>query len=253
VKRCLKSDPEPECLSTFRNAQPQGTWSEFRDTQCYQTIRATTRADQGGFCAYCERLLAENDRQIAHFHPKSDPNGGVNWALHWPNLWFACCGGDQATMVHPDAYLPPTEENRSCDVAKENKIVDGEVLSPADVPAFPRLFRYEQRMDCMDITPDEANCTAAGIDMVITQATVATFNLNCRRLSEARMRVHRMIESQIKRLRENSPKPEIHFAALVQRYLAKSADGNWKPFFTMIRWRFGTAAETYLQSINYEG
>ena len=129
----------------------------------------------------------------------------------------------------------------------------GRFFPPAHVPAFPRVFRYEQRTDCMDIAPDDANCAAAGIAVAITLATVTTFNLNCRRLSEARMRVHRVIEGQIKRLRENSPQPEAHFPSLVQRHLAKSGDGNWKPFFTMLRWRFGATAETYLQSINYEG
>ena len=253
MKRCLKSDPEPDCLTTFRNAQPQGTWDEFRDTQCYQTVRATTRLDQGGLCAYCERLVAENDQQIAHFHPKSDLNGPVNWALHWPNLWFACSGGDQAFLQNPDAYLPPAADNRSCDVAKEDNIVDGHVLSPAGVPAFPRVFRYEQGADSMKIAPDDANCAAAGIPVNLAQATVNTFNLNCRRLSEARMRIHRVIEAQIKRLREKSPNPEMHYSMFVERHLAKSPDGNWKPFFTMIRWRFGATAEDYLQSINYQG
>lgn len=253
MKRCLKSDPGPDCLTTFRNAQSLATWDEFRDTQCYQTVRATTRTDQGGLCAYCERLLSENDRQIAHFHPKSDNGGGINWALHWPNLWFACCGGDQATTQNPDAYLPPTEENRSCDVAKEDRVVDGQVLSPADVPAFPRVFRYEQRTDCMEIAPDDANCATAGIEVGIARATVTTYNLNCRRLSEARMRVHRVIEGQIKRIRQRSPQPEALYPSLVQQHLARSANGDWKPFFTMIRWRFGATAEGYLQSINFQG
>ena len=253
MKRCLKSNTEPPCLMTYRNAQPHGTWNEFRDTQCYQTVRSMSRTDQGGLCAYCERLLLENDRQIAHFHPKSDTNGGINWALHWPNLWFACCGGDQARIGHPDSYLPPTAENRSCDVAKEDNVVDGQVFSPAELPAFPRLFRYVQRTDCMDIAPDDVNCSTAGVAVNLAEATVATFNLNCRRLSEARMRIHKVIEKQIKRLRENSPQAATHYSSLVQRHLAKSADGNWKPFFTMIRWRFGATAEAYLQSINYQG
>jgi len=105
----------------------------------------------------------------------------------------------------------------------------------------------------MDMAPDDAQCATGGVAAGLAQATVATFNLNCRRLSEARMRVHKAIENQIKRLRENSPQPETHYPSLVQRYLAKSADGNWKPFFTMIRWRFGAIAEEYLQSINYQG
>lgn len=52
MKRCLKSDPEPECLTSYRADHPQGTWSEFRDTQCYQTVRDVTRTDQAGVCAY---------------------------------------------------------------------------------------------------------------------------------------------------------------------------------------------------------
>jgi uncharacterized protein (TIGR02646 family) len=254
VKRCLKGSPEPNCLTTFRNTPPLGDWDEFRDTQCYQTVRATTRADQGGLCAYCERLLGENDRQIAHFHPKSDATGTVNWALHWPNLWCACTGGDQAALAnHPDAYLPPPVENRSCDVAKEDRVVDGSVLSPAEVPAYPRLFKYKQWVDGLHIGADNTNCAVANISPDLAKATIDTFNLNCRRLAQATLAVHRAIEGQIKRLREHAPQPEALFPSLVQWHLARSQDGCWKPFFTQMRWRFKEAAETYLQSIDYQG
>lgn len=254
MKKCFKSGTEPECLTSYRDAHPQGIWDEFRGNRtCYQIVREAARRDQGGLCAYCERLLPNNDQQVAHFHPKSDHGGGVNWALHWPNLWFACCGGDQATRTNPDSYLPPTIENRSCDVAKENAVVDGQVFSPSRIPAFPRVFRYEQSPDRMDIVPDEENCRVEGVDVSLAEATVKTFNLNCRRLSEARMRVHRAIEGQIRRLRGRSDRSQELYRILAERLLARRADGNWNEFFTMIRWRFRETSEEYLQSIGYDG
>ncbi|WP_395740333.1 retron system putative HNH endonuclease [Prosthecobacter sp.] len=259
MKHVPKSQPEPQCLSGFRQAQPEATWEDFKDTACSETVLDRTVTDQGGLCAYCERLLDQNDQQIAHFHPKSDrpeppnPPAPVNWGLHWPNLWLACKGGDQAWMQNPDAYLKPASENRSCDVAKDDHVVDGQVLAPDQVPASPRIFEYRQSTDRLDIIPDEANCDRAGVSVDLAEATVNTFKLNCRRLSEARMRVHKAIENQIKSLRQKSAVPETLFPSLVHRHLARNANGEWKPFFTMVRWRFGATAEACLQSINYQG
>ncbi|MEQ1749735.1 MAG: retron system putative HNH endonuclease [Prosthecobacter sp.] len=259
MKKVPKSQPEPECLTSFRQELPEATWDDFKSTACSSSLLDQTVNDQGGLCAYCERHLDEHDRQIAHFHPKSDrsqpPNqpAPFNWGLHWSNLWLACRGGDQTWMTNPDAYLAPASENRSCDVAKEDDIVDGAVLSTDEVPAFARIFQYRQSSDRMDIEPDHDLCAEAGIAPDLAAETIRIFNLNCRRLSEARMRVHKTIESQIKRLRENSPQPATLFPSLVQRHLAKDSNGSWKSFFTMVRWRFGSSAESYLHSIDYQG
>lgn len=261
MKHVPKSQPEPQCLTDFRQAKPDATWEEFKAEarDCSSTVLDQTVNDQGGLCAYCERLMDQHDRQIAHFHPKSDrpqppnPPAPVNWGLHWPNLWLACKGGDQAWMTNADAFLHPAAENRSCDVAKEDRNVDGKVLAPDQVPAFPRIFTYRQSPDRIEIEADEELCQEARIDSAVVKETVTTFNLNCRRLSEARLRIHAQIEKQIKKLSRQGPQARDLWESLLRHHLSRSADGNWKPFFTMVRWRFGSSAESYLQSINYQG
>ena len=70
MKRCPKRAGEPPCLADFRGAQPSATWQALRNEKrcCYNEIRAQTRADQGGLCAWCETALTTTNEQIAHFH-----------------------------------------------------------------------------------------------------------------------------------------------------------------------------------------
>ena len=107
MKRCPKRAGEPPCLADFRGAQPSATWQALRNEKrcCYNEIRAQTRADQGGLCAWCETALTTTNEQIAHFHPKSDKSGPRNWGLDWGNLWLACKGGTQAWLA--DLKLHP--------------------------------------------------------------------------------------------------------------------------------------------------
>jgi uncharacterized protein (TIGR02646 family) len=256
VKCCIKSALEPECLSAFRRNNSLGTWEELRDDNAgrsYKTMRASLTEDQGGICAYCEIDFREENKQIAHFHPKSDLSGAINWALKWSNLWLSCKGGSQTWMKNHDEYLPPLPDNLSCDEFKGNKKLDGIVLAPNDIPAFPRIFRFEQEPDTIKIVPDADQCRAANISVDKVQITINSFNLNCRRLGESRLTLIREIEQQLKRLRERSNDPQRHYQLLVQRFLAKKADGFWHRFFTFVRWRFNRLAEKYLEDTNYQG
>ena len=255
MKKCNKSNPEPECLSTFRASTPTGTWEQFRDDipDCYSSIRTFTRNDQGGLCAYCEISLDPDNEQIAHFHPKSDTSTPHNWALDWANLWLACKGGSQTWMPNEHHHLPPLPENLSCDECKGANILDGSVLAPHEFPAFPRVFRYEQQPDRIEIHVDEEACKKAAIDISKVQKTIEEFNLNCNRLSKARLAIHSQLENAIKQLRKSGFDPSTGFAKLAQKHLAKDLSGFWPQFFTLIRWRFKDTAENYLQSINYEG
>jgi len=256
VKRCLKSNPEPACLANYRSTSPGASWEEFRDHaagESYTEVRNTLGRGQGGLCAYCELDPDHVNQQVAHFHPKSDRAGGTNWALHWPNLWLACKGGSQAWMLERENYLPPLPENLSCDEAKGNEVVDGLVLAPGDVPAFPRIFKYEQQPDFVVVVVDEDGCQVAGIDEEKARRTIEKFNLNCPRLGEARLVLLRQVESQVKRLRESAHDPRAFVELLIQRFLSKDASGNWRKFFTLVRWRFGATAENYLRSIGFRG
>jgi uncharacterized protein (TIGR02646 family) len=166
-KCCTKAANPPPCLTEYLAQNPDATWKQFRDTvdSCYHALRAQLLKDQGGLCAYCERSPVLLDQQVAHFHPKSDPSSSTNWALHWPNLWLACSGGDQRKLEgDPEAFTEPPRENLSCDTAKEARILDDVILAPDQIPAFPRIFRFGQHPDAILIVPDEPNCALAGID-----------------------------------------------------------------------------------------
>jgi len=252
----VKSDPEPDCLAAYRTANPAATWDEFRDHNtgaCYIVVRDALDRDQGGLCGYCEIDPEGDNQQVAHFHPKSDRTSGKNWDLHWPNLWLACKGGSQTWMTQRENYLPPLPENLSCDEAKGNQILDGLVLAPCDVPAFPRIFQYEQQTDYIFIAVDEQACEAAGVDQSKVRLTIEKFNLNCPRLGEARLALLREVERQIKRLRESAANPKGFVELLVQRFLSKDTSGHRRRFFTLIRWRFRGTAENYLTSNVYDG
>jgi uncharacterized protein (TIGR02646 family) len=196
--------------------------------------------------------LEQNNEQIAHFHPKSDTTGDHNWALDWGNLWLACKGGSQPWL--PD-YLPPLPDNLSCDAYQGARLLDGVVFAPCEIPAIPLIFRFEQHPDPdrIEIHVDETGCQSAGVDIGKAKRTIEAFNLNCTRLASARLVVHRQLEKAIASLRKSHLDPAVGFGDLARRHLAKDPRGYWPQFFTLIRWRLGRAAETYLQSIGYEG
>ncbi|MBF0311375.1 MAG: TIGR02646 family protein [Magnetococcales bacterium] len=240
MKRCLKP-AEPACLQQFRAENPSGSWEDLRNEgrDCYGELRQTLFKGQGGLCAYCEIPIGDNNQQIAHFHPKSDPTTDRNWALHWANLWLACKGGTQASS-EKERYLPPLPENRSCDEHKEDRIVDDTVFSPGGIPLYPRLFTFEVDLakEMVMMVPEAALDNPQWQQKA--QATIDTFNLNCPRLCKARYGCWEGIVE----LMDNG--------ANVAAVLGQD-NGCWPRFFTLIRWQFGQAAETYLQAISYCG
>jgi uncharacterized protein (TIGR02646 family) len=255
MKHCRKSE-EPQELADLRRRVPECSWDSLRNdhTSCYEAIVDKLNRDQGGLCSYCERQLAASDRQVAHFHPKSDSKPERNWALEWENLWLACKGGTYRYSGSDGAYMDPLSENRSCDEVKDDLVVDDIVYSPAQIHANPRVFKFRQSKDALEIVLDDDEIEASGLCREKLQATVDTFNLNCRRLLAARIRVFKPIENAVKIIRcQGQKEKQLElFKSLARRHLEKS-DGKFPEFFTMIRWRFGSVAEDYLQSINYDG
>lgn len=256
MKHVDKSIPEPDDLKDYRISNPASTWEQFKSEKrdCYEDLRSQLREVQGGLCAYCELSLDQDNEQIAHFHPKSDTASSQNWALAWDNLWLACRGGSQTWMSGNERYLSPLPENMSCDERKGDKTLDGLVLAPNEVPPFPRIFRYEQQPDCMEIRPDECACELAGVELEKVRRTIESFNLNCPRLVKARLRLHRELEQAVKKLRESAyQNKQDGLLRLVKRHLRKNDESRWPTFFTLIRWRFGRIAEHHLQTIIFRG
>jgi uncharacterized protein (TIGR02646 family) len=198
--------------------------------------------------------LSDDNRQIAHFHPKGDNASGHNWALDWANLWFACKGGTQTWMQDEDKYLPTISDNSSCDERKGGLILDGHILAPNEVPAYPRIFGYERGLDRLDIQPDEDACADAGLDPAKVRNTINKLNLNCKRLARARHKELKGLEQAIAILIESGvDDPRAVWQELVRRRFCGNDDRIWPRFFTLIRWRLGQSAEDYLRGIQFNG
>jgi uncharacterized protein (TIGR02646 family) len=263
VKHCRKDAVEPECLASFRAANPAADWEkDFRSNgrSCYEALRATLRQSQTGLCAYCEvRVVPANreppNEQIAHFHPKRDKATTHNWALDWRNLWLACMGGTRWTdRTGPtDGIRWNLPENLSCDEATRDEVLDGAVLRPDEIPAFPRLFRFKQWSNRLDIAPDERACMAAGIPVRRVEITIEKLNLNCPRLASARLTLHAELVRARKRLSSSGLDPLPQLRKLAERLLAPSEDGHRRAFFSVARWSLGQAAEDYLQASGFDG
>lgn len=253
MKHCGKSPEPPACLADFRQQHPHASWDEFRDDrECYTSVRDRLSTEQGGVCAYCELDLLPDNRQVAHFHPKSDQTSQHNWGLDWNNLWLACKGGTQRHHRDPANFLPPINQNRSCDESKGDKIVDDVVLSPAEIPPFPRIFDYDDADKKMTIIPNQQGCEMAGIPVEKVKATIEIFKLNCDRLAEERWRYYDVMVQAMKYSGPKSVEDYKKFkAAILKKFIAMDEGRQWKKFFTLTRWYFEEDAEKYLRSIAF--
>lgn len=270
MKRVQKQN-EPIELTRFRNAKPDSTWEQMKGDPhnngraAYDKCRAQLIADQGGICAYCEiDIRANNPLQcrVEHFHPKSDISCAYNWALAWENLLAVCAGGSHKHSSRPYA-CEPLAENLSCDAHKDRMIQQGRlpeqcegwIFNPVELCVLPNLFSIEKSTGkllisttgCAAMEPWPGNRHA---DLqTLAQHTIDMLNLNCNRLCDARLVVIRDIERNKKKQRDAMHSPQCGLNNLAARYLLQ----HWRGFFTTFRLCLGTAAESHLQSIGYQG
>lgn len=270
MKRVVRSS-EPPALATYRNAVPNSTWDQMKDDAhnggptAYKDCRTRLIGGQGGLCAYCEIDIRDNNPlrcRVEHFHPKSDTSGSNNWALDWDNMLGVCSGGSCSYALSPHA-LEPIADNLSCDAYKDKMIntgklqedCEGWILNPTQLVASPSLFLLEKSTG--RLCPDEFACSQVlefpnnkHQDIVmLVQHTIDMLNLNCDRLCQARLVVIRDIERNKKRERDARFSAPQGLANLASRYFRQ----RWPGFFTTIRLCLGSATETYLQSIQFQG
>jgi uncharacterized protein (TIGR02646 family) len=270
MKRVLRQ-PEPIQLTNYRNANPTSTWEQMRNDAihdgpaAYDESRRKLIADQGGICAFCEIDIRDNDPlkcRVEHFHPKSDVTPAHNWALDWDNLLAVCAGGSYRFTSAPYVH-EPLAENLSCDAHKDRMIqagklqeqCEGWILNPAEIPVSPSFFRLE--MSTGRLLPDPNHCAALPAwpgnrhadAQTLVQHTIDMLNLNCDRLCNARLAIIRDIERNKKRQREAGFSAQQGLGNLAVHYLRQ----RWPGFFSTIRLCLGTAAETHLANLGYQG
>ena len=217
--------------------------------------------NKGRICAYCEQDFSCNagdddyiTQVVEHFHPKRDINT-KNWALDWNNLLGCCTGGTEA-----NGSIFPRPDNLSCDKYKEIALpnidnVEGELINPIDMPAFPCLFNINKFTG--KLSSDKDNCESFNFSSnnkkdtkELVDSTINVLNLNCNRLLRKRKEHIRNYQVLIKEARDNGN--ESIFEELCKRFLEKK-NGKYHAFFTTYRILLSEHAENYLKNNNFLG
>jgi len=279
MKKVKPIDTIPAGLQRFLTAKPlekrdKTDWNAFKneEPEAYRQLIQALTDIQHGLCAYCEINLTENDHQVEHFHPKSDISSEMDWMFENTNLFAACKGGTQTNLFgsktcHPDQrrYLPPIKKNRSCGEAKDDEVMDDEVIKPSELPISPALFSITRKppngitnkLKVGAIKVNEKACRQTGIDPKKVAATIDAFNLNCERLCLARKTVLEKLEEdfelELANLGENPSDKEIKsvLEKMAEYTLVVNQDGTIPAFFTTIRVFFFPIAESMLAQ-NYQ-
>jgi len=244
-------------------------WEAFRNDNGGETFRELINKlthIQHGLCAYCEinlvKMVEEQaiyDREIEHFHPKSDIAHQSDWMFEITNLFAACKGGSETNLFGEKARegykdtarcLPPIKKNLSCGSTKKDKILDEQILKPSELPISPPLFSVSILNGAISV--DEKACHQAEIDPEKAKATIKELNLNCRRLCQVRKRILKKLDANYRKLRanlENTTFTQIDtlLNQMTAQYLAVKADGSLPAFFTTIRAFFGSRAEAFIE------
>ena len=252
----------PKSLKNYTINNASNNWDDLRrDRVVYSDIRTIIFKDQGGICAYCEQDFSCNvgdddyiTQMIEHFHPKRDINT-KNWALDWNNLLGCCTGGTQANN-----FVYPRPDNLSCDKYKERSLpnindVEGELINPIDMPAFPCLFNIS--ISTGKLSSDKDNCALFNFSInkkkdtkELVDSTINVLNLNCDRLLRKRKKHITNYHDLIKKAKDN--KDESIFEKLCKRFLEKK-DGKYHAFFTTYRILLSKHAVDYLQCNKFSG
>jgi len=247
---------EPEKLANYRLGKPANTWQQFARTEHRRlTVQDQLKKDQGWLCAYCEIDLidktvdGEADFRVEHFHPKSDKASGHNWHLDWQNLLGCCHGGSQSTVA--DAATRFTSPDTSCDVPKGNKNLDGIILNPIHLPAFPALFSCSRSSGELSVL--EQNCRVSGVDVEQAEKTIQELNLNAPRLNRLRKQVLNELNRQLRTFIEQGQDVGLARKKLARVHLSRNQAGRWQAFFTAIRSYLGSDAEQHLEDSGYQG
>jgi uncharacterized protein (TIGR02646 family) len=257
MKRVLKG-LEPQSLANYRAANPSATWEDMRDDafnngrQAALDCRTKALDDQKSLCAYCEQIIDArfpHKCRVEHFHPKSYSSPGCNWHLDWQNMLATCNGGESEI-----AKGTTLTDNLSCDAHKNyfmsqrsrQKAVEGNLINPLDIPAFPNVFILEKSTG--HLVPDSLACVEAGVCESRLSLTIDALNLNCARLARKRTIIVIAIEKRKKELRDKHTVSTM-MSIMVKQYLEEKFPG----FFTTYRCCLGEAAEIYLKSVGYQG
>jgi uncharacterized protein (TIGR02646 family) len=250
----------PNRLAIFKIQNPEAEWEQekgnvevsFRCSQeRYIETQQYLRTDQGNICAYCEvDLLAGSngsldDCRIEHFHPKSKRElGEINWGLSWENLFVVCCGGNHKNVIDNENRFELSKSNYTCDVLKKDKILDGLICKPTELPDT-NIWSFERSTGKMSKNINV--CQQFGVTEIVADRTLAELNLNVKRLTNARSRLLNSLTDQMKDLLQSGFSIPEARARLAEVHLKKNRADDWPSFFSAIRFFLKNEGELVLQ------
>ena len=229
-------------LADYRcQAGARASWEGYRRRPAgrrrYRKLVENLADLQHGLCGYCEIDLREEDRQVEHVIPVSDPARGAAHALDAGNL-VACCRGsasdDPEVRRDPERFSPPEE---SCGQAKGDDI-DPTFVDPRTLPDLPSLTRVhpDGRIEAV-----ASACQTAARSADDVERTIRVLGLNVQRLQRARRDYWSNLSKQMSKYRD-SPDAMENWAR--SRLLPRN--GNLPKFFTAGRSYFGELGERVL-------
>lgn len=246
----------PTLLQEYQIKNPNATWNRFiKRVARKKQLHNQLYVDQGGLCAYCEidlkpasNELEEADFRVEHFHPKSDTTSSSdNWHLKWDNLFACCHGGSEKKVADASKRFEKEPQERTCDIPKEDTVLDNIILNPLDLDAFPNLFltdRYTGKLTFNSESKSEL--------LVSANRTIDKLRLNSPRLSRLRAAVLDEINTVLLIRLKSGAKIDEVLNELAQSQLLKRND-QWPAFFSSIRSYLGDEAEKVLKTNGYKG
>lgn len=258
MKKVFKAQIVPKKLQQFVQAFPHETWEHFRrhSRSGYKEVKAQIFKDQKGLCAYCEINIkfAEqkddvDDFRVEHFCPKGETlGGGKNWNLQWDNMLGVCHGGSQKYVTEADWRYSSRKNDRSCDVPKGGRDLARIILNPLKIPANIRLFRYVEQDGEMLV--DQENCPPNLLEKA--RNTISELNLNAPRLCRLRAMVIQVLREKMESGMRQGLSLEECSGLLAKTFLERNEKDCYQPFFTVIRWYLGPAAENFIAQSGYK-
>jgi uncharacterized protein (TIGR02646 family) len=270
MKKVKQLQSAPASLQDFLREYPYEKrkitdWKAFGNEggQAKSELMQALDEVQHGLCAYCEIELVKQtdkgpiyDRQIEHFHPKSDIPSSVDWMFEISNLFAACRGGSQihlfgeaSSFKDDERCLEPYQKNHSCGETKKDDNLDNIILKPSELPDSPSLFVVS---DDGAISVDEEACGQTGVEITKATMTIKRLNLDCVRLRNARQAVWEKLNDDLavewESLGDEATDDDFEtlLAQLAEEMLTFEPNEPLPAFFTTIRSFFGVHAETVL-------
>ena len=232
--------PIPGLASYERQAGDGASWEGYRRRPAgqhrYRELVERLAGLQHGLCGYCEINLVENDRQVEHVVPQSDPSRGAALALDAANM-IACCRGGASD--NPDVQEDHERSGeRSCGLAKGRKSLP-EFADPRRLPDLPSLMRV--RPDGR-IEVDASACQTVERPASDVEKAIEILHLNVPRLRRARESYWNNLAEAMRDYQHDSNA----MRAWAQSRLLTQQNGNLHKFFTTSRSYFGELSERIL-------